>query len=436
MEKKVGLKRTTVPIKAEGNVTRVYYKLLDILFTLYKEQLQENENDNSLIKRSQVLFHKGFYKDGIKLLNKVIYRGYTYSYLLRIEAIELKIKAAIKFVDVEYINENFEQDKKLLAEFSTLYFNQVELESMWAMIKVESTTNYFFGDQNSFAKKYEAMLSNEDNALSPTAKLYHNQINGFLAMKEGKPDKAYEFMKRSQVIFNWYPELKENNFSEYLRSNRNLCIVLQHQKKYKEATEVIDLVTETIEARRKRRSHAIKNDIFTITILVRMGIIISSSTVHENIKRIKEFEIGLEENEEFIAMDERITSYYYLSIMHLHANNYRNALRFINIAISLSGVIRKDIHHAALLAELVIHYYLGNADLLFSRLASFKRMVDKGDVIFSFERQVPKLLNDLFNHPNETKYFSKLFKIVDDSLEEDKMLVYKPYLMLYLLKAK
>lgn len=122
--------------------------------------------------------------------------------------------------------------------------------------------------------------------------------------------------------------------------------------------------------------------------------------------------------------------------MHLHANNYRNALRFINIAISLSGVIRKDIHHAALLAELVIHYYLGNADLLFSRLASFKRMVDKGDVIFSFERQVPKLLNDLFNHPNETKYFSKLFKIVDDSLEEDKMLVYKPYLMLYLLKAK
>lgn len=206
-------------------------------------------------------------------------------------------------MDVEYINENFEQDKKLLAEFSTLYFNQVELESMWAMIKVESTTNYFFGDQNSFAKKYEAMLSNEDNALSPTAKLYHNQINGFLAMKEGKPDKAYEFMKRSQVIFNWYPELKENNFSEYLRSNRNLCIVLQHQKKYKEATEVIDLVTETIEARRKRRSHAIKNDIFTITILVRMGIIISSSTVHENIKRIKEFEIGLEENEEFIAMD-------------------------------------------------------------------------------------------------------------------------------------
>jgi hypothetical protein len=436
LEKKVSLKRNTTPIKAEGNATRIYYRILDILFSLYKEQLHENENDNSLIKRSQILFHKGFYKEGIKLLNKVIYRGYTYSYLLRIEAIELKIKAAIKFVDVEYINENFEEDKKLLAEFSNLYFNQVELESMWAMIKVESTTSYFFGDQNQFANKYKDMLSSENNALSPTAKLYHNQINGFLAMKEGKPDKAYEFMKRSQVIFNWYPELKENNFSEYLRSNRNLCVVLNHQKKYGEAIELIDKVTETIEARRKRRSHAIKNDIFTITILVKMGIIISSSTVHENIDKIREFELGLEENEKFISPDEKITCYYYLSVMHLHASDFRKALRFINTAISLSGVIRKDIHHAALLAELVIHYYLGNADLLFSRLASFKRMVDKGDVIFSFERQVPKLLNDLFNHPNETKYFSKLFKIVDDSLEQDKMLVYKPYLMLYLLKAK
>ncbi|MBK7818666.1 MAG: hypothetical protein IPJ60_14815 [Sphingobacteriaceae bacterium] len=167
-----------------------------------------------------------------------------------------------------------------------------------------------------------------------------------------------------------------------------------------------------------------------------MGIIISSSTVHENIKRIKEFEIGLEENEEFIAMDEKSNKLFLLKLNAPSTHNYRGALKFVNTAISLSGVIRKDVHHLALMDELATHYYLGNADLLFSRLASFKRMVDKGDVIFSFERQVPKLLNDLFNHPNETKYFSKLFKIVDDSLEEDKMLVYKPYLMLYLLKAK
>ncbi len=435
LERKTELKRNRSPIMVEGNATRVYYKILDILFSLHKEQLYENENDNRLIKRSQVLFHKGFYKEGVKQLNKVIYRGYTYSYLLRIEAIELKIKSAIKFVDVEYINENFESDKELLSEFSKLYFNQVELESMWAMIKVESTTNYFFGGDRALSERYKTILKNEDNAFSPTAKLYHNQINGFLAMKSGKIDKAFEYMNRTQVIFSWYPELKENNFSEYLRSNRNLCIVLQHQKKYDEASSLIDGVTVTIEAQRKRRSHAIKNDIFTITILVRMGIIISSYSIDDNIDRIKGFEDGLKNNEEFIATDEKVTCNYYLAIMHLHTKSYRKALRYINTAISLSGVIRKDIHHAALLAELVVHYFLGNTDLFLSRLESFKRMVDKKDVVFSFELQVPKLLSDVFNNPHESKYFNRLFNAIDASLEEENKLVYKPFITLYLLKT-
>jgi hypothetical protein len=136
IEKKSSLKRTNSPIRSQTNSTRVYYRILDSLFLLYKEQLHEHENDNRLIKRSQVLFHKGFYIEGLRLLNKVIYKGFSYSYLLRIEAIELKIKAAIKFVDVNYLNSDFENDKKLLYEFSRFYFNQVEFESMWAIIKV------------------------------------------------------------------------------------------------------------------------------------------------------------------------------------------------------------------------------------------------------------------------------------------------------------
>ncbi len=435
LEKKTSLKRKTTIIKAEGNATRVYYKILDILFSLYKEQLYENENDNRLIKRSQVLFHKGFYKEGVKQLNKVIYRGYTYSYLLRIEAIELKIKAAIKFVDVEYINENFEKDKKLLGEFSNLYFNLVEFESIWAIIKVESTTNYFFGKSNAFSEKYKAILENEDRALSPSAKVYFNQINAFLAMKKGKADQAYTHMQRIRVLYNWYPEIKENNYNEYLRSNRNLCIVLMHQKKFEEALEVIEGIASSPELILKSRIPAVKNDVFALTVLLRMDIIISSSTIEENVDRISEFEAGLEENEEFIALDEKATCYFYLSLMNLSTRNYRGALKFVNTAIELSGVVRKDVHHLSLMTELAIHYYLGNTDLLFSRLASYKRIIEKGEVVFSFERKLPKLLNDLLNHPNQTKYFSILFKEIDASLGEENKLVYKPFIALFLLRS-
>ncbi|MBK6521280.1 MAG: hypothetical protein IPG08_02530 [Sphingobacteriaceae bacterium] len=45
---------------------------------------------------------------------------------------------------------------------------------------------------------------------------------------------------------------------------------------------------------------------------------------------------------------------------------------------------------------------------------------------------MPKLLNDLLNHPNQTKYFSILFKDIDDSLEEEKKLVYKPFIACFI----
>src|SRR5436190_11207 len=91
IEKQLSLKKINKEFEIEGNSTRLFYKLLDILFNLYKDQLYDNENDNRLIKRSQILFSKRFYDEGVRHLNKVIYKGYSYSYLLKIEAIELKI---------------------------------------------------------------------------------------------------------------------------------------------------------------------------------------------------------------------------------------------------------------------------------------------------------------------------------------------------------
>lgn len=434
IEKKTNLKRSKTPIKSETNSTRVYYRVLDALFLLYKEQLHEHENDNRLIKRAQVLFHKGFYNEGIRQLNKVIYKGFSYSYLLRIEAIEIKIKAAIKFVDVNYLNSDFENDKKLLSEFSRFYFNQVEFESMWAIIKVESTTNYFFGNNSAFQEKYNNLLSNEENALSPTAKIYFNQINAFLAMKNGNPGVAYIYTQRTHDIFELYPEIRENNYDEYLKANRNLCIVLMHQKRFAEAQLLIDNISRSIEIQRKRRTPALKNDIFTLTVLLNIDIIISSSSIAENAHRLKEFEEKLKENEEFIATDEKATCYFYLSVMNIHLRDFRKALKYVNTAISLSGVVRKDVHHLSLMAEFVVHYYLGNTDLLFSRLNSYKRLLEKGEQVFSFESRLPKLLAEVFNNPNQQKFFNALFDDIKRSLEQENKTIYKPFITLFNLR--
>jgi hypothetical protein len=434
IEKQLTVKKIKDDYQLEGNATRLFYKLLDILFNLHKDQLYENENSNRLIKRSQILFHKGFYSEGIKQLNKVIYTGFNYSYLIKIEAIELKIKAAIKFVDVEYLKNDFEEDKLLLAQYSRFYFNLVEYESMWAIIKVESTTNYFFGNNNQFNDKYSELLSKEEKAYSPNAKIYFNQINAFLAIKKGDLENAFKYTLRSKKIFDAYPEIRENKFNEYLRVIRNLCIVCTHQKKFSEAEDILNEIELVISNSKMRKVASLQNDIFALMGLLRMDIIISNYTVESNKLKVIEFEKQLEVLEDNLALDEKSTSFYYLSLMNLVIGNYRKSLRLINQAIKHSATVRKDIHHVSFMLEMVIHFYLGNSELLFSKLNSYKRFIDKNGVVFSFENSLPKLLNTLFNSPNEQKHFAKLKTVIEESLTEEKKLVYKPFISLLYLK--
>ncbi|MFO0356571.1 MAG: hypothetical protein ACK50A_06415 [Sphingobacteriaceae bacterium] len=434
IEKQLSLKKLKEELKLEGNATRLFYKILDILFSLHKDLLYENENSNRLIKRSQILFHKGFYSEGVKQLNKVIYTGFSYSYLIKIEAIELKIKAAIKFVDVDYLKNDFEEDKVLLAQYSNYYFNLVEYESMWAIMKVESTTLYFFGENDEFKKQYQDLLSDEARAYSPNAKIYFNQVNAFLAIKKGDLESAYKYTVRSKDIFDSYPEIRENKLNEYLRVVRNICIVFTHQKKFNEAEVILNDIESVIMNSKMRKQVSLQNDIYTLMVLLRMDLIISNYSIDANKDKINKFEEQLEEHEDKLAADEKCTSFYYLCLMNTVLGNYRKALRLVNHAIKHSTTVRKDINHVSLILEMVIHFYLGNSELLFSKLNSYKRFIEKNGVIFSFEHKLPKLLSTLFNAPNEQRHYNKIRQEIEQSLLDEKKLVYRPFIPLFYLK--
>jgi tetratricopeptide (TPR) repeat protein len=169
-------------------------------------------------------------------------------------------------------------------------------------------------------------------------------------------------------------------------------------------------------------------------VLLRADIIITNYSIEANAFRLKDFEDELLKNEANIGTDEKATAYFNLSLMNMVAGNYRKALKLVNPAIKLSGVVRKDIHRLSLMLELVIHYFLGNTDLLFSKLNSYKRLVDKGELVFSVEKKLPKLLNTLFNSPQVTKNFSKLKEEIELSLKEENKMVYRAFMPLNYLK--
>ncbi|MBL7910674.1 MAG: tetratricopeptide repeat protein [Bacteroidia bacterium] len=433
-EKQIGLKRKKDDLSIIGNSTRLYYKVIDILYQFHEEELPNSGDSSKNLKRAKVLIYKGLYKEGVKLLDKIVTHASKYDYLIKMEALELKLNSAIESVDVDYINTNYLKDKELFSKFHMEYYNLMEYQSMEALIKLESTTLYFYGDDHSITKNFRQLLESETNAYHPLAKIYFNKANAFLAMKKGQPDKAYPFAKRTIDLFEEYQEIKQKNLVIYLKSLRNLCLVLLYLKKHKDAEALLDESERTLVGFKKNSNVDVRTELFTLFVLIRTNILISHDLVKDNISKIKTFENEFQLNIDILKDDEKANSYLNFTILNIYLMNYRQALKYTIQALKISGKVRKDIYHISLMNEIVIHYFLGNTEVMLSKLSAYKRFVSKGDSMFGFEKDLPSLLTVIFNNPQEKALYEKLFLKINESLTNEGKLVTKPFIALFYLK--
>ena len=132
--------------------------------------------------------------------------------------------------------------------------------------------------------------------------------------------------------------------------------------------------------------------------------------------------------------DEKASSFFNLSVLNLHVQNFRPALKHTIQALKISGTIRKDIYHLALMNEFTIHYFLGNTEVLFSKLAAYKRIIAKDEFVFGFEKELPDLLYEIFNNPQDTSGYKKLFERINSSIVKEGKQIYKHFISLFYLK--
>lgn len=423
-------------LKIQTNPTRLYYKFLEILHTYHFESLSGGNKDREYLNYANVMVLKGNYAEAIKFLNKIISSGSSNSsnHLVKIEAIELKIKIAIESANVEYLQTDLYTDKLLQDKLSGDYFNLLEYERMWALVKLESTKNYFFGENVDFLKSHEHLLKDENMATTPLAKVYYNKVKGFLSIRNNRLDEVFGYANRTIEIFETNLSLKKSHPQEYLRAIRNLCISYTQVREYDKAEVLLDTIDLSFINTKKIIQHELTSELFTLFILLRMDIIISNDNIENNLDKLTFFENELKKNELLLRNEEKASSYYYLSIFYIHNAEYKKALKYINRAKAYATTVRKDLGQLSLQAEIVVHYFLGNTDLLNSKLLSYKRLVDKNEFVFNFEREVCKSLTRIFSDPNNKELYFKLQKEIEDELEKENKSIYRPFVPLFYLK--
>jgi hypothetical protein len=92
---------------------------------------------------------------------------------------------------------------------------------------------------------------------------------------------------------------------------------------------------------------------------------------------------------------------------------------------------RRDIFHLALMQELTLHYLNGNTDLLESKLNSYKKRVNLAEPPFSFEKDLPYLLNKIIHEPEEKSHFTKLHDTITQSITNENKQVFTNFISLY-----
>lgn len=416
---------------AEGNSTRLYYKLLDALFLFHQDHIFPDEKQ--YIRRARILYSKGFYKEAYKITDKILKQNPNENHLLKIEVIEMRILNALKSSNVDYLNSNLQDDKERLEQLSKEYFNLVDYETLWASFKLESTTSYFFGEKNTSGSN---LLKSEDKAISPTAKILFNKIKGFISIKEGDYPAANIYAKRTKHLYEEFPYLIRKDPGDYLRSIRNICISLIFNKMYSEAEQLIDEIENNGFEFIKNKNADVITEYFTLGVLIKLDIIISSGKIREYAKELSELEAKYNNLKDLLPMNEKVNANISFSLINIYEGNYRKALKQINFVLKHAEKFRKDVFHMALISELTVHYFLGNDQLLESKLNSLKRHLNEPDLPFGFEKDLPQLLGKIIQSPEERSNYTLLHDTITKSLEAENKIVYRNFISLFLINYR
>lgn len=418
----------------KSNVTRFQQRLLDILFQFHEDDLPNSDESTRKLSRAKVLIHKGFKQDGFKLLDKIILEPDNYDYPTKMEALELKIDSAIKFADVVFLKNELHNHKQLLLRLNSEYVNLLEFQTLEALIKLEATTYYFYNDQKELTPAYKDLLKDENNAFHPMAKIFFNKANAFLLVKKNLPMEALPFANRALELFHSYPSLKKKSFLTYLKSLRNLCIIHIHLKQFNIAEDLLDNAENNSRQLRKHVAKDVETELFTLMVLLRMEIMISAGSVLQNLHRLDDFTKAYEMSHELLRNDEKASACLNLAIFNFEAGKYRVSLRFILDLLNFAKDVRKDLQHVGYMAEITLHYFLGNSEVLNSKINAYKRWLQKEGVIFSFEMPAIGYLQSISENPHVQSNYRQLEEIITTSLEEEGKLMYTNYIFFLKLK--
>lgn len=379
------------------------------------------------LRNAQLLFDKGLYKQGQKSLSKarkLAEEGEAFLQLLEVYRWEHQI--AHRRNDYTWI-ENYIKHG-LENEFDVLnkYRNFLEFQALndqvftpyWRKGAIRS-------EEEKIALKQlfeRPLFQSDNNAQSFYARYFYLNARFSYYLFLDEPGNAYPYILSLVDMFTGLPagHLKGARIRNYISALINLYAVQRQLGKYDEIPATLKRLREAPaespdQGRRvKVRSLNLETDYY-----------LTAGRFEEGVSQINQYFDAENIAQEEVNGQQRLGLFYNLAYLYFGAGNYEKALDWVNRLLNDPDLkTRADIHGFGRLLNLIIHYELGNDQLLeyivqaTSRfLSSRQRLFKVEAVMLKFMRRYPKWITRRDRQRGFTILIEELDKLKEDEFE-------------------
>ncbi|MBE2217914.1 MAG: hypothetical protein IAE90_06925 [Ignavibacteria bacterium] len=377
---------------------------------LYGAQDKAEEKLTELIINIKILSDRALYKEAWKLIRKTKEMAYKYDKLKYILEV-LSLERGLLFANPD--KNIFPKRKEIFREQSEFILKLNEFYEYswlvdWMTILVDHQADFKHSQKNAEMEKIlsHPLLTNEKSPTFYTARLYFYHTYSLYHAAKRNTDKIYEYLKKEINLAEKFPHFIDEKPQNYAFGLINFLLCSSHAKKRNDVRETIVKLGNLRRRLKTKISQQEEINIFFYADNIEMLIYEQNCDLKRGRIKARAIEKSLKKYYDKVPLQRRIILHTDLAYFYLLDENLEQALHYINIVLDEANPsFRSDIYEFARVFQLIVHFELGNYDLLEYLIAG----------TYKFFKEKKKLLKP---ESIVLDFFKGAVKAADDELPE------------------
>jgi len=368
-------------IKRLPAVKNYLYEFIMKSLAAYYADLSADSRIRHFLNYSEILFDKKLFGQSLKVLSKAkkialkYNKNLFYYDILQAEQLLFQSSGMLKEIEL-HSNEFYIESKKILGEED----NFVEYKKLFYQVYIRYQKGGLLRDKDDLKQLNllmgDPLLKSEEKALTVEGKRTFNLIYVYYSYLIGNTEAAYKYTKRLTEFV--YPSDDLKGEIKYISSIRNLLSTQYTLKKFEDMETALKKLHQII----PRSEHS--TIILDYCLGLEISLYIDTGRIQKAIAVLPKAELAIKNNDRNLKRSEYLLLQFNIAIVYFTAEEYSKCLHWINNILNEKSYQRKDIIACVKIMNLLVHYELGNTELLEYLLRAYAKEIK--DNSFFIER--------------------------------------------------